>query len=48
MKEMLVHQWRDWLLKYVGDGEYQLIKKDTLAIQYKKCYKYWILFKTTC
>jgi len=33
MKEMLVHQWRDWLLKYVGDGEYQLIKKDTLAIQ---------------
>ena len=32
MKEIIVHQWRDWLLKYIGDSEYQLIKKDTQSI----------------
>jgi hypothetical protein len=33
MKERLVHQWRDWLLKCVGNGMYELIKKETLSIQ---------------
>lgn len=33
MKEILVHQWRDWLLKYVGDGEYELINKDNLSVK---------------
>jgi hypothetical protein len=32
MKERLVHQWRDWLLKYVSDGVYELIKKENLSI----------------
>ena len=33
MKEKLIHQWRDWLLKYVCDGEYELIKKENLSVQ---------------
>jgi hypothetical protein len=33
MKERLVHQWRDWLLKCVCDGEYELIKKENLSVQ---------------
>jgi hypothetical protein len=27
-----VHQWRDWLLDYVGEDEYELIQKDTRAV----------------
>jgi hypothetical protein len=33
MKERIVHQWRDWLLKYINNGEYELIKKDNLSVQ---------------
>ena len=33
MKERLVHQWRDWLLKCVSDGVYELIKKENLSVQ---------------
>ncbi|MDR3502196.1 MAG: hypothetical protein P4L79_06390 [Legionella sp.] len=33
MKERLVHQWRDWLLKYTGDDTYELINKNILLIQ---------------
>ena len=33
MKEKLIHQWRDWLLKYVSDGEYELINKLNLSVQ---------------
>jgi len=32
MKDRLVHQWRDWLLKYVGDETYELINKEKLSI----------------
>jgi hypothetical protein len=32
MKYRLVHQWRDWLLKYTGDDEYELINKDNLSV----------------
>ena len=33
MKEKLIHQWRDWLLKYVSDGEYELTNKENLSVQ---------------
>jgi hypothetical protein len=33
MKDKLIHQWRDWLLKYVSEGEYELINKDNLSVQ---------------
>lgn len=32
MKERLVHEWRDWLLKHVG-GTYVLIRKEDLSAQ---------------
>jgi len=27
-----VHQWRDWLLDYIGDDKYELIKKDNQSV----------------
>ncbi len=27
-----IHQWRDWLLEYVGDDKYELIEKDNLLV----------------
>ena len=33
MKDKLIHQWRDWLLKYVSEGEYELINKENLSVQ---------------
>jgi hypothetical protein len=33
MKERLVHQWRDWILKYVGENKYALIHKKSLSAQ---------------
>ncbi|MFH0781998.1 MAG: hypothetical protein V2B20_08620 [Pseudomonadota bacterium] len=27
-----IHQWRDWLLEYIGEDRYELIKKDTLSV----------------
>lgn len=32
MQRRTVHQWRDWLLEYIGDSNYELIQKDTLTI----------------
>jgi hypothetical protein len=32
MKERLVHEWRDWFLKYVGDT-YELIRKENHSVQ---------------
>jgi hypothetical protein len=32
MTRRTVHQWRDWLLEYVGDNKYELIQKDTLSV----------------
>ena len=29
MKEKIIHQWRDWVLKYASDGKYQLIQRET-------------------
>jgi TATA-box binding protein (TBP) (component of TFIID and TFIIIB) len=33
MKSRIVHQWRDWLLEKIADGEYELTQKNTLAVQ---------------
>lgn len=27
-----VHQWRDWLLEYIGDDRYELIEKGNLSV----------------
>lgn len=32
MKRRLVHQWRDWLLEYVGEDNYELIQRDNLSV----------------
>ena len=32
MKDKLIHQWRDWLLKYISEGEYELINKESLSV----------------
>ena len=29
----IIHEWRNWLLEYVGDDNYQLSQKDTLSVQ---------------
>ena len=28
----IIHEWRNWLLEYVGDDNYQLSQKDTLSV----------------
>lgn len=28
MKEKIIHQWRDWVLEYVNEGKYELIRKE--------------------
>ncbi len=33
MKERLIHQWKDWLLRYVGDSTYELIKKENYTVR---------------
>ena len=32
MKRRITHQWRDWLLEYIGDDKYELIQKDDLSV----------------
>lgn len=32
MQRKIIHQWRDWLLEYIGDNNYELIQKETLAV----------------
>ncbi len=32
MRKEIVHEWRDWLLRCIGDDNYELIKKDTLEV----------------
>lgn len=33
MKRRNIHQWRNWLLEYIGEDKYELIQKDTLAVR---------------
>ena len=32
MQRRIIHQWRDWLLEYIGDDNYELTQKKTLEI----------------
>lgn len=33
MNRRIVHQWRDWLLEYIGDDKYELIQKNSLSVR---------------
>lgn len=35
MKRKIVHEWKNWLLEYVGDEEYELSQKDNLSVLHK-------------
>ena len=28
----IIHEWRNWILEYVGDENYQLSQKDNLSV----------------
>ncbi|MHB8788978.1 MAG: hypothetical protein ACYDBT_03770 [Desulfobulbaceae bacterium] len=28
----LIHEWRNWLLKHIGENNYELIRKDDLTV----------------
>lgn len=32
MQRTIIHQWRDWLLEYIGGNNYELIQKDTQEV----------------
>ena len=32
MTRRTVHQWRDWLLEYIGDDKYELIQKGNHSV----------------
>ncbi len=32
LKRRTIHQWRNWLLEYIGDDKYELIQKDTMTV----------------
>jgi hypothetical protein len=32
MRRTIIHQWRDWLLEYIGSNNYELIQKDTQEV----------------
>jgi len=32
MARRITHQWRDWLLEYIGDDKYELIQKNNLSV----------------
>ena len=33
MKRRNVHQWRDWILDYIEDGQYELIQKNGVSVR---------------
>lgn len=32
MVRRIIHQWRDWLLEYIGDDKYELIQKSNQSV----------------
>ncbi len=32
MKRRTIHEWRNWLLEYIGDEKYELSQKDNLSV----------------
>jgi hypothetical protein len=33
MKRRTIHEWRNWILEYIGDDKYELTQKDNLSVQ---------------
>ncbi|MBB5349468.1 hypothetical protein JWG42_15080 [Desulfoprunum benzoelyticum] len=33
MRRRTVHQWKDWLLEYIGDDRYELLNLHTRSLQ---------------
>jgi hypothetical protein len=32
LKRRIIHEWRNWLLEYIGDDKYQFSQKDNLSV----------------
>jgi hypothetical protein len=32
MKRRTIHEWKNWLLEYIGDDKYELSQKDNLSV----------------
>lgn len=32
MRRLKIHQWRDWLLEYIGDDRYELIRTEDHSV----------------
>lgn len=32
MKREIIHQWRDWILEYIGEEKYELIEKNNMSV----------------
>ncbi len=32
MRRVKIHQWRDWLLEYIGEDKYELIKTSDQSV----------------
>jgi hypothetical protein len=32
MKRRTIHEWKNWLLEYIGDEKYELSQKDNLSV----------------
>ena len=32
MIRRVIHEWRDWVLEYIGDDKYELIHKENLSV----------------
>ncbi|MFT5702312.1 MAG: hypothetical protein ACI8ZB_005229 [Desulforhopalus sp.] len=32
MMRRTIHEWRNWLLEYIGDEKYELSQKDNLSV----------------
>jgi hypothetical protein len=33
MQLRIIHQWRDWLLRYIGDDKYELVNKENQSVR---------------
>jgi hypothetical protein len=32
LKRRIIHEWRNWLLEYIGDDTYEFSQKDSLSV----------------
>jgi hypothetical protein len=33
MKRIKIHEWKNWILEYISDDQYELIQKDDRSVQ---------------